>query len=435
MVMKVVHVPFTWLPDALGGTEVYVQGLLRGLSQAGLEQLVVATVNDGPEVEPGVRRIRPMQQPSLPQLYGEGDERSAADFYRILSREKPDVVHFHAMTPTVSLRWLEQARRVGAACVFTHHSATFSCPRGTLMWRGRKPCEVAPSALECSACLFQGRGLPDLLAKPAAALTWFGRWWPQGRAASQILPLLQRRGRSLRRWLDGMDAIVVLCDWSRRLMEQRLAVRPERLHLVRHAVDGAPSRLAQRPACDLGLRLGFFGRADPSKGLGLLLQAMALQPDLALRLEVYLVGDEQSRRQAREAVGAVGMDERVQWCAALPPAEVPAAMARCDVVVVPSQWMETGPLVVLEALNAGVPVLGSNLGGIAEWLRHDLDGWLLSWNDAQAWADAFAQLCARPEILARWQQTLRGPGSCAEWIGAVLQVYEKAIHQRGGDAR
>jgi glycosyltransferase involved in cell wall biosynthesis len=44
---------------------------------------------------------------------------------------------------------------------------------------------------------------------------------------------------------------------------------------------------------------------------------------------------------------------------------------------VPSRWLETGPLVVLEALAAGIPVAGSNLGGISEWIVDGKNGFLV----------------------------------------------------------
>ncbi len=52
-------------------------------------------------------------------------------------------------------------------------------------------------------------------------------------------------------------------------------------------------------------------------------------------------------------------------------------LASYDATVVPSQWLETGPLIVLESFAAGTPVIGSNLGGVAELVSHDRDGWLV----------------------------------------------------------
>ena len=74
------------------------------------------------------------------------------------------------------------------------------------------------------------------------------------------------------------------------------------------------------------------------------------------------------------------------------PEKVVSVMAEYDLIAVPSRWLETGPLVVLEAFAAGVPVLGSNLGGIAELVRDGVDGILVAPNDAAAWAVAIGRL-------------------------------------------
>ena len=61
----------------------------------------------------------------------------------------------------------------------------------------------------------------------------------------------------------------------------------------------------------------------------------------------------------------------------------PAFLSRIDVLAVPSQWLETGPLVVLEAFAAGTPVIGSDLGGIRELVSDGRDGLLVPHDDVR----------------------------------------------------
>ena len=77
---------------------------------------------------------------------------------------------------------------------------------------------------------------------------------------------------------------------------------------------------------------------------------------------------------------------------AIAPDEVIGLMADYDLIAVPSRWLETGPLVALEAFAAGVPVLGANLGGIAELVRDGVDGVLVAADDPAAWAAAIERL-------------------------------------------
>src|SRR4029078_9095541 len=61
-------------------------------------------------------------------------------------------------------------------------------------------------------------------------------------------------------------------------------------------------------------------------------------------------------------------------------------------LAIPSQGMETGPLVLLESFAAGVPVIASNLGGIAERVRDRRDGWLVKCDDVGEWSAALERL-------------------------------------------
>jgi hypothetical protein len=73
---------------------------------------------------------------NLRELYGEGDQTAAREFAKILDEERPDVGHLHAFTRGVSLRMARKAKRRGVKVVFTYHTPTVSCQRGTLMHWG-----------------------------------------------------------------------------------------------------------------------------------------------------------------------------------------------------------------------------------------------------------------------------------------------------------
>jgi glycosyltransferase involved in cell wall biosynthesis len=85
-------------------------------------------------------------------------------------------------------------------------------------------------------------------------------------------------------------------------------------------------------------------------------------------------------------------DQRLALRRAIAPDKVIGAMAEYDMIAVPSRLLETGPLVVLEAFAAGVPVIGANLGGIAELVRDGVNGILIAPDDVAAWAAAMLRL-------------------------------------------
>ena len=78
----------------------------------------------------------------------------------------------------------------------------------------------------------------------------------------------------------------------------------------------------------------------------------------------------------RELQHQLENDHRFEVKYNLPNDQLLKVLSGFDLCVVPSLWLETGPLVVLESFAAGVPVLGSRLGGIAELVRDGVDGLL-----------------------------------------------------------
>jgi glycosyltransferase involved in cell wall biosynthesis len=99
-----------------------------------------------------------------------------------------------------------------------------------------------------------------------------------------------------------------------------------------------------------------------------------------------------------------------------------------DAVVVPSQWVETGPLVVLESFAAGVPVLASELGGIAEKVRHDVDGLLVpAYQLHAAWSSVIERCVSDPAVLPRLRAGVTPPRSMNDVAREMAQVYAQVV--------
>jgi glycosyltransferase involved in cell wall biosynthesis len=90
--------------------------------------------------------------------------------------------------------------------------------------------------------------------------------------------------------------------------------------------------------------------------------------------------------------------------------------------------METGPLVVLEAFAAGVPVIGSALGGIADKVRHDVDGLLVDpFDSVEAWASTLSRCVDEPAVLERLRANVLVPRSMRDVARDMCVIYERLI--------
>jgi phosphatidyl-myo-inositol dimannoside synthase len=121
------------------------------------------------------------------------------------------------------------------------------------------------------------------------------------------------------------------------------------------------------------LQLIHVGSFLPVKNQALLVEAMRLARDADLPLSLKLVGDGETRGAIERLVQVHGLGDRIEFSGHLAgPERVMAVMAEADLLVLPS-WSEGLPRVALEAMAAGLPVLGSDVPGI----RQLLPAWLL----------------------------------------------------------
>ena len=192
---------------------------------------------------------------------------------------------------------------------------------------------------------------------------------------------------SFRRLLGFVSHWVAVSKWTKKVLAINGGLAKS-VSVCRQAVCHEKMDAVVPPAIDLlsrgnGLKLGFVGRIHPHKGLHVLLQALYYLP--SEKLEVHIVGDRSAAapEYRRLLSGKSCDDSRVKWLGERDPTSIPEFIRSLDVLVVPSLWMETGPMTVLEAWAVGVPIIGSDRGGIKEWVDEYGGGWLFPAGDAR----------------------------------------------------
>jgi glycosyltransferase involved in cell wall biosynthesis len=118
-------------------------------------------------------------------------------------------------------------------------------------------------------------------------------------------------------------------------------------------------------------------------------------------------------------------DSRFNVPRLLLPEELATNLAQHHVVVVPSIWLETGPLVVMEAFSLGLPVVGSRLGGIAEKVRDGVDGLLFEPGDEQALAAILRELIMNEDALNVLVRNVTPPRTFSDVAGDMTKIYSE----------
>lgn len=228
------------------------------------------------------------------------------------------------------------------------------------------------------------------------------------------------------RALRGFDAVVSV---SMPLAEQLsiAGIPRERLHIVPNAYGGhtafaAPDEARQALGVPPGVRhVGWIGRLGREKGADVLIDSLRR---LAERdLVVSIIGDGRERRALERLVAAHGLGSVVRFHGTQPDAA--RLMLAFDVVVLSSRTEGT-PIVLLEALAAGVPVIASRVGGIPDVVS-EREAMLVPPEQPDMLASALAAVLRAPRSAAaraaRARTRLATVGAVDPWLGRYEALY------------
>jgi glycosyltransferase involved in cell wall biosynthesis len=432
------HVPFCFRPDVVGGTEIYVEALAREQRARAMDVVVAAPASAAADYlvdELPVRRFGVARLPDLYTLYGDGDETARRGFAALLAEEQPDIVHLHAFTSAVSAGVARDAVAHGAALVFTFHTPTVSCQRGTLLRWGTAICDGVVDVHACAACTLHGLGLsrfkasvlgalPSTVGRAVARAQLRGGPW----TATRMTDLLEHQRNALLAFLALPRQIVVLCEWAAEVL-RRNGVPTSKLTLSRHGLSSRQRPRSQQFRANNAtgpLQVAFLGRFHHTKGVDTLINAVRSCPEADLELHLFGVSqDDEAVRYARELQVLAAGDTRIQFHRPVPAETVVETLVKFDLLAVPSRWLETGPLVVLEAFDAGVPVVGSRLGGIAELVKPGVDGVLVEPEAVAQWAHVLASLAADRSIVHALRAGITPPRRMSAVADDMELVYER----------
>ena len=242
------------------------------------------------------------------------------------------------------------------------------------------------------------------------------------------------RNRQVSRWVYRRAKHVVAVSSSmRRLLLQEYGVPPQLVIVVPNAVaassDTTPGEPPSLPGeWREGPVVGVVAQLKPEKGLNTFLEAAARVSPLLPNVRFLVVGDGPLRGELEASTEHLGLNQRVRFLGFRSDAR--ALVELLDVLVVPS-LSEGAPLVVLEAMAAAVPVVGSAVGGIPDQIRHEREGLLVPPGDLVALGDALLRLLRSPTYARRLGEAGRQRAAADFGYGTMLRqieaVYRNAL--------
>lgn len=467
--MKILYAVHYFLPFHQAGTEIYTAGLARAM-EAGGNQVAVFTSEDGPPAAARFRLDRD-QWGSIPVhrlLRGEPPdfERSYADpeidriFRGLLEEIEPDAVHFQHLF-RLSAGMIEECKKAGVRAVVTLADYWFICPPILLLQPGFEPCP-GPEPDRCARCgnaigaLYSGAPGSGMAASdnplmraggglvmsaadravrsahwlkrrlPAGMMEW-ARRMKQARELSdpessfmRRREMLTQRREKMKQALAAADLVIAPSAFLKRAVIEAGAVAPEKIIHSDYGFDHSPFRGRGRGPHSGPVRFGFIGTPVEHKGLHVAIRAMKWLEGADAELTVH--GDltwfpAYARRLKSLAEGAA-----IRFEGRFEHQDIADILEGIDVLIVPSLWYENSPLTIHEAFMAGVPVLVSDLGGMAELVETG-GGMTFRAGDHRDLAEKMRLIVENGPLLERLVETIPGVKTIEQDAADLERVY------------
>jgi glycosyltransferase involved in cell wall biosynthesis len=198
------------------------------------------------------------------------------------------------------------------------------------------------------------------------------------------------------------EKIIVPSPSIARIARDWAGIALEKIAVIPNAVDTTEfSNIATEFQ---GRRIGFIGRLDPVKRIDDLIRAIALLPP-EIKLDIFGLGKEESK--LRHLIGESNLQNRVNLRG--PVATPQEALSQMDVLVLPSQAEGFG-LVLIEAMAAGIAVIGTDVPGIRDVISHGNNGLLVAMADPSALARAIGRIISdsalRQKLIAAGRESV-----------------------------
>jgi glycosyltransferase involved in cell wall biosynthesis len=346
-------------------------------------------------------------------------------FERLLEEINPDIVHIgHLNHLSTSLVDVIHQKKI--PIVFTLHDYWLMCPRGQFLQRNsQEPWALCDGqqdskcATQCFSGFFSG-GADNQESDSAYWTKW-----------------VAQRMDQMRDVVAKVDLFIAPAQYLLERFRDEFGIPPEKLHYLDYGFNlerlKNRAREAQEP-----FTFGYIGTHIPAKGIQDLIIAFShIKEECLLRIWGRFREETASLNSIISTLPSP-IQRRIEWKPEYRNQEIVSdVFNHIDALVVPSIWVENSPLVIHEALQVRLPVITANVGGMAEYVRHGVNGLLFNHRDPISLSEQMRILASNPtyatDLGSRGylQSKTKDIPGIQQHVKDVEEIYENLLTLKG----
>ena len=335
-------------------------------------------------------------------------------FHKVLVEFQPHIVHFqhlnHLSTSLISI-----AKEYGSSVIYTLHDYWLACPRGQFLQvnYGEETPYILCDGQEDQKCAIHcySRYFTGLHEIEHTDLKYWTNW-------------IYTRMEHIRSQLPLIDIFIAPSPTIKMRMEKELSIPPEKILYCDYGFNlqhlSGRARIHEEK-----IVFGYIGTHTIAKGIDYLIKAFA---QLTRPATLRIWGRERSEITPFLKILIKDLQLpsflTIEWFPEYKNSDIVVdVFNRVDIIVVPSIWDENSPLVIHEALQCHVPVITANKGGMADFIKEDINGMLFEHRNKESLTDRMQYLLEHPEFI----QTLGQRGYYQSKDGNVVSIEEHTL--------
>ena len=355
----------------VGGAEHACARTIEILESLGYENIIFTLPFDHHDKNPNIGRSRFLPVPTIESRFPgplrkylevvkwyawQNDFLATAFFRKVLSGNPIKALNFYN-AQFLTLDFFKVAKSHGLKTVYTVYDYWLFCPLTILLDHRNTICRKHHGP-NCSDCL------PPVFS----SIQRF---------------LLRLRSRWFQKYFSSIDKFIVLSQASANLLTE-MGVRRDKIEIIPVPIDLDSYHPGESDIDDK--LIIFAGWYQHRKGLDLLLRAMpeVVKENPGAKLEIYggpVKWEPDYEAALRKLVSLPEIANNVKMIGKIPQDRLAKRLRESAIVVIPEQWENMSPLLLLEAMALGKVVIAGNIGGIPEFLEDGKSGFLFKWDD------------------------------------------------------